>query len=278
MNYLEFTYFISIKSIEKDILIARLAEIGFDSFVDTDNGFQAYIPENHYDKNKTDELNFEFLKKFTSQPEKKFIEDQNWNAEWEKNFDAVFIKEKCCIRAPFHKKPKNIEFDIIIEPKMSFGTAHHETTSMMMELLLKMGVKGKDVLDMGCGTGVLAILTAKMGAKKIMAIDNDEWAFNNTIENIEKNNVSNIETLLGDAALIQGKKFDVIIANINRNILLADIKNYAPCLNNNGYLLMSGFYEKDLELIKKASEQENLKFNNYISKNNWVAVVFEKCN
>jgi len=274
MNYLEFTYYISTEIIEKDILIARLAKIGFDSFVDTETGFQAYVSEKQYDENKTDDLNFEFSKNFKSSPEKKIIEDQNWNAEWEKNFEAVIIKEKCSVRAPFHEKPKNIEFDIIIEPKMSFGTAHHETTSMMIELLLEMDLKYKDVLDMGCGTGVLAILASKIGAKNILAIDNDEWAFNNTIENIEKNNVSNIEILLGDAALLQDKKFDVIIANINRNILLADIKNYAPCLKENGYLLMSGFYEKDLELIKKAAEKVNIKLSNFISKNNWVAVVF----
>lgn len=146
----------------------------------------------------------------------------------------------------------------------------------MIELLLKMNVKGRNILDMGCGTGVLAILVAKMGAKNIVAIDNDEWAFNNTIENIEKNNVSNIETLLGDAALLYRREFDVIIANINRNILLADIKYYAHCLNKNGYLLVSGFYEKDIELIKKAADQESLKFSNYISKNNWVASVFMK--
>ncbi|MBI9038710.1 MAG: 50S ribosomal protein L11 methyltransferase [Bacteroidales bacterium] len=274
MNYIEFTYYISPKSFEKDILIARLAEIGFDSFVDTETGFQAYVSEKQYDENKTEDLNVEFSDNFKSEPVKNIIEDQNWNAEWEKNFEAVIIKEKCSVRAPFHKKPKNIEFDIIIEPKMSFGTAHHETTSLMIELLLGMNIKGLDVLDMGCGTGVLAILASKMGAKNIVAIDNDEWAFNNTIENIEKNNVSNIDVLLGDAALLEDKKFDVIIANINRNILLADIKNYAPCLKENGYLLMSGFFEKDLELIKKAAEKVNIKFSNFISKNNWVAVVF----
>ena len=276
MNYIELTYCIANDSIEKDILIARLAEIGFESFIDTETGFQAYVSEKQYDENKTDELNFEFLNNFKSAPEKKIIEDQNWNAEWEKNFEAVTIKKKCCIRAPFHEKPKNIEFDIIIEPKMSFGTAHHETTSMMIELLLEMDLKDKNVLDMGCGTGVLAILAEKLGAKNILAIDNDEWAYNNTIENIEKNNASNIEVLLGDAALLHDKKFYVIIANINRNILLADIKNYINCLKENGYLLMSGFYEKDLELIRKAAEKENLKLSNFISKNDWVACVFKK--
>ncbi len=276
MDYIEINFNIEPLIPFRDILIAELAEIGFESFEESENGLLAYIQESIFKQKKLADLSIlsnDLVKiKYTS----KQIPDQNWNAVWESNYDAVLIDNRCYIRAPFHSSKADVEFELLIEPKMSFGTAHHETTSNMISLLLQEDVSGKSFLDMGCGTGVLAILAHKKGAKEITAIDNDEWAYNNTLDNIAKNNADSIEVYEGNASRLVGKSFDVIFANINKNILLADMEAYAQCLNKKGQLFMSGFYENDLEDIKAKAEQLGFIYQKHLIKNNWIAVKFDK--
>jgi len=276
MDYIEIDFIISPLEQGSDILIAQLSELGFESFVNTDDGVQAYIPASLFDEKQL--INLSVLndkQSFNITYSIKQIPAQNWNALWESNFEPVVIANRCYVRAPFHPSNTNYEFELIIEPKMSFGTAHHETTSLVIQLMLEMDIKNKTLLDMGCGTGILAILAYKKGATNIVAIDNDEWAFENTKENIERNN-SVIETLLGDAKLIENLKFDIVLANINRNILLNDISIYSKSINEKGTLIMSGFYEADLPIIKETSKLNGLVYQKHLVNNNWVAVYFTK--
>ena len=201
------------------------------------------------------------------------IEQTNWNEEWEKNFNPIVVDDVCSVRAPFHEKP-NTEYDIIIEPKMSFGTGHHETTHMMIQHILKNDFTNKSVLDMGCGTGVLAILAEIKGAKPIDAVDYDNWCYLNSLENVERNNCKNITVIEGDASVLKGKKYDIIIANINRNILLNDMETYVSCLNKGGLLFLSGFYNDDIPVIQEECEKHMLKFEEKLERNHWVALKF----
>ncbi|MCC7331197.1 MAG: 50S ribosomal protein L11 methyltransferase [Flavobacteriales bacterium] len=269
MNYIELS--IEVTPIEpgRDILIAELAEIGFESFVEFELGVNAYIQESLFNEDEMKQL-FSFnSSEFKVSYHQNRIEDQNWNEVWEKNFEPINVNQQCYIRAPFHEKKSNIEYDIVIEPKMSFGTGHHETTYLMIEELLKMEVKSKKILDMGCGTGVLAILTEKLGASEIVAIDIDEWAYENTVENIKTNNCSKIKPLLGGAECIAPHKFDIVIANINRNILTKDMDKYADSLCSNGHLLLSGFFDSDTELLINHAEKLQLKIKSKSIKNEW---------
>ncbi|MDG3583772.1 50S ribosomal protein L11 methyltransferase [Galbibacter pacificus] len=271
--YLEYTFSVNPAEPGNEILIAELGYAGFESFVENEEGVVAYIQKNEWtpDVLETVEIikNESFKVNFTY----KEIAQQNWNAEWEKNFHPIEVDGLCTVRAPFHEKPST-KYDIIIEPKMSFGTGHHETTHMMIQFLLKNNLQGKKVLDMGCGTGVLAILAEKEGATNIDAIDIDRWCFENAVENITRNNCEHIKVYEGDASLLNNKNYDVIIANINRNILLEDIPIYISCLNNDGILLLSGFYKDDIPKIKDRCEQFSLKFVENLEKNHWVAVKF----
>lgn len=257
-----------------ELLTAVLGELGFESFVEEDDKLLAYIPSNQFDPSiLNNELignvgNFQYLWNV--------IPERNWNAVWEENFQPVTIDGRCFIRAPFHPANPDIEYEIIIEPKMSFGTAHHETTAMMIRYLLESDIAGKKVLDMGSGTGVLAILAAMKGSTDITAIDIDEWAYNNAIENVQRNNKEYINVLLGDASVLNDQEFNVIIANINRNILLNDIPVYAGCLTQNGQLLLSGFYIDDLDAIKECAQSVGLVFVSNKEENRWVAACFEK--
>ncbi|MGB8703569.1 MAG: 50S ribosomal protein L11 methyltransferase [Gillisia sp.] len=275
MKYLEFNFTVSPFIPGSEILIAELGEIGFESFVETEDGLQAYILAEEYKDELFSEIQIfsssEFEISFTS----KEIEQVNWNSEWEKNFSPIQVEQKCSVRAPFHPKPET-EYDIVIEPKMSFGTGHHATTHMMLQLILKNEWQGKKVLDMGCGTGVLAILAQMKGAKHIDAIDIDNWCYLNTLENVERNNCSKIDVFEGDASLLEGRKYDRIIANINRNILLNDIKTYAECLLPSGEIFLSGFYTDDVSFIEESCNQNGLFLKDSLERENWVALNFAK--
>jgi len=206
-----------------DVLISLLAESGFESFTENENGtISAFIQSPLYTTALTTRLSSDEFTEFLDSFHAEHIADQNWNAVWESQYDPVLIDNSCMVRAPFHPQQAGVEFDIVIMPKMSFGTAHHETTKQMIQYLLSVQVTGKSLLDMGSGTAVLAILARMKGASPVTAIDNDEWAFNNAVENVQSNNFADIEVLLGDASLLEGKKYDIILANINRNILLSN--------------------------------------------------------
>lgn len=258
-----------------EILTAVLGELGFESFTEDDETLLAYIPSNSFSPSVLDNsLLSDFNKEFEFSWNQ--IPDQNWNKVWEENFQPVTINGECHIRAPFHPFNHQVQYEIIIEPKMSFGTAHHETTAGMIKHLLATELTGKTVLDMGCGTGILAILAAKKGASSVTAIDNDEWAYNNTLENTERNNTPGINVLLGDASLLKDQQFDIILANINRNILLNDIPAYSECLQVNGLLFLSGFYLEDLPAIIERAKDSGFEYQSHLEQNRWVAASFRK--
>ncbi|MCB4808179.1 50S ribosomal protein L11 methyltransferase [Tamlana sp. 62-3] len=256
-----------------EILIAELGYAGFESFVETEEGVTAYIQKEEWNQSILEDIQIlnsdEFEISFTFEE----IEQTNWNAEWEKNFNPIVVDDACAVRAPFHEK-FNVEYDIVIEPKMSFGTGHHETTHMMIQHILKNDFKDKSVLDMGCGTGVLAILAEKKGAKPIDAIDYDNWCYLNSLENVERNNCEHITVIEGDASVLGKNKYDIVIANINRNILLQDMATYVSCLNKGGMLFLSGFYNDDIPIIKEACKNLMLNFEEKLERNNWVALKF----
>jgi len=271
--YIGYAFEVSPREPGTEILIAELGYAGFESFVENEVGVIAYIQKPDWNATILDDIyvlkNDEFVITYTTEE----IEQVNWNKEWEKNFNPIIVANKCSVRAPFHEKP-NTEYDIIIEPKMSFGTGHHETTHMMLQHILELNCTNKTVLDMGCGTGVLAILAEMRGAKKLDAIDIDNWCYLNTTENVQRNNCTKITAFEGDASLLVAKKYDIIIANINRNILLNDIEKYVSCLTENATLLLSGFYVEDISLITKKCNEFDLKFVSNFERNNWVAVKF----
>lgn len=256
-----------------DILIAELGEVGFESFVETEEGLSAYIQKEDWNENILEDIQILNSKEIEIHYTFEEIEQTNWNIEWEKNFNPIIVDDVCTVRAPFHEKPNTI-YDIVIEPKMSFGTGHHETTYMMIQHILKNDFTNKSVLDMGCGTGILAILAEMKGAKPIDAIDYDNWCYLNSLENVDRNDCKHITVLEGDARLLKNRSYDIIIANINRNILLNDINVYVGCLNKNGLLFLSGFYRDDISSIEEECNKYNLKLVEFIEENNWVALKF----
>lgn len=274
MNYKEIIFdFSPADEYVFDILASYLGEIGFESFQESENGFIAWIPEEAFDEELLINLlhNFPYATGIVYQINT--VNQQNWNEEWEKHyFEPIIIDDACVVKSSFHTNVPDCTFNIIIDPKMSFGTGHHETTSLMMSWLLSMDLKDKSLLDMGCGTAVLAILAAKKGANPVSAIDIDAWCIENSLENISKNGVDFIRVFRGDASVLGKESFDVILANINRNILLEDISTYKKCLNPGGVLFMSGFYKEDIDLIEKESVRNGLILTDYKEKNNWVAV------
>ena len=273
--YIEYQFKINPKEPATEILIAELGNLNFESFVETEEGLTAYIQKEDWHTNLLDEVFILQSKEFNIVAEYSEIAQTNWNAEWEKNFNPIIVDDLVSIRAPFHNNP-NVKYDIVIEPKMSFGTGHHETTHMMVQHLLQLKLENKKVLDMGCGTGILAIFAEMKGAKPIDAIDIDNWCYLNSIENAERNNCNSISVYEGDASLLNNKNYDVIIANINRNILLNDIKIYANCLSSGGILLLSGFYKEDFTIINKEAENQKLKLDGELIKNNWMSLKFVK--
>lgn len=274
-NYIEYDFTIKPLGVASEILVAELAEYGFESFVDSDRGLLAYIQEDLWNESILEDVSILQSSEFDISYTFKTIEQVNWNEEWEKNFDPIVVEDICTVRAPFHQQPTT-DYDIIIEPKMSFGTGHHETTYMMLQFLLNTDLQGKKVLDMGCGTSVLAIMSEKRGAIDITAIDVDNWCVENSLENLQRNDCKYIEVKLGDASLLDGQEYDVIIANINRNILLADIAQYAKSLRNEGLLFLSGFYKEDMPSIIEECDRNGLRFIKNLERNNWVALEFKK--
>ena len=256
-----------------EILIAELGYAGFESFVETEEGVSAYIQKEEWNEHILEDIYILSSDEFKISYTFEDIEQVNWNEEWEKNFNPIVVDEICSVRAPFHEKPET-EYDIVIEPKMSFGTGHHETTHMMIQHILKNDFKDKSVLDMGCGTGVLAILAEMKGANPIDAIDYDNWCYLNSLENVERNNCKHITVLEGDASLLKTQKYDTIIANINRNILLNDMASYIKCLNSKGTLFVSGFYNDDIAVIEEECNKYGLTRVESLERNNWVALKF----
>lgn len=257
-----------------ELMMAQMGELGFESFVENETGFEGYIPFENYSDGLMAQLDpvFEGVR-FTYSLEQ--IADQNWNKVWEENFfQPILIGNDCWVRSPFHAPREGVRYDILIEPKMSFGTGHHETTSLMMEFILDLRLDGKSVLDMGCGTGILGILAAKHGASKVRGIDIDEWCYHNTLENIEINHINAMTVEVGDASVLGPEKYDVVLANINRNILLHDMSHYANALQPGGVLIMSGFYEQDLPLIHQEAVVNHLEKILSRNNNNWVAVAY----
>lgn len=278
MTYLEFKFSTTpCNETVNDVLAALLGEVGFESFVEWEGGLMAYIPSATFDehnlKSSLDEFPVEDVKIDYSYTE---MEDKDWNEEWEKNFfQPIVIGNRCVIHSTFHHDVPRAEYDIVINPQMAFGTGHHETTSLIIEELLDSDLKDKSLLDMGCGTSILAILARMRGAKPCTAIDIDEWCVRNSIENIELNRVTDIAVSQGDASALAGKgPFDVVIANINRNILLNDMKRYVACMHPGSELYMSGFYVDDIPVIRQEAEKNGLRFVEHKEKNRWAAVKF----
>ncbi len=261
----------------RDVLNAQLAEIGFDSFVETETGFDAFIPANLYTEESLNEVLEDFSGDFSFEIQSEFIADQNWNKEWEKNyFKPLMIGGECLIRAPFHTEYPEAKYEIVIEPNMAFGTGNHETTASIIALILQNDLTGKTILDMGCGTGILGILASMKGARQITAIDIDKWSYEGTRENAALNNITNINAKQGDAGLLGNEKFDLIFANIHKNVLLNDMEAYNAVLNAGGTLIMSGFYTEDIKDIRTKAESLGMKDAGFVEKNNWVAHSFIK--
>ena len=260
-----------------EILIAQLSQLGFDSFLENNDGISAYIDSSVLSNVKVQDIQILNSTEFNISFESNNVKKQNWNIKWESNFDPIYVDKICCVRAPFHKK-SNFKYDLVIEPKMSFGTGHHETTSMMISFILANSFYNSSVCDIGSGTAVLAILAEKRGANRIDAIDIDNWCYLNSIENIKRNNSENINVYEGEVEKLIHFKYDNIFANINLNVLLADIPIYSKMLNKDGVLYLSGFYKKDINSIEKVAEISNLSLVDSKVKNQWVALKFTKIN
>ena len=269
MNYVEVSFLLDPILPAREVLMAELAELGFESFVESEEGLTAYIQQPDWNEGLLEGLMTSSIPDLKISWEVKTIEATNWNAEWEKSFDPISVDGACLIRAPFHEIQGDYKFVITIEPKMSFGTGHHATTHLIISEMLQMEWEGLDVLDMGSGTAVLAILAEKMGARDIDAIDIDEWAFENAEENAKRNDCSKIRCLLGGAELLGDKKYDIILANINRNILLRDMNLYRAVLKDGGKILFSGFYEQDVVELEKVATPLGLKIQNKRLMNEW---------
>ncbi len=278
MNYKEYSFILKgHQDFHQDLLINSLSEIGFDTFEDIDEGFKAYIPEDEIIEEKISEIFRQYSSMFTLSFEIRTIPHQNWNEVWESNFEPLKINERCYVRATFHEPHPEYEFEIIVDPKMAFGTGHHQTTFLMMKLMMETDFKGKKVLDMGCGTGILAILASHLGAGDVVAIDYDQICVESTIENSDLNKVINIKPLYGSKEAIPDEQFDIILANINRNILIDQIERYSAVLSPNGIIFFSGFYEDpDLKIITEKSNTSGLDYVIHDKKDNWVAAKFNR--
>lgn len=279
MKYLEFSFrTMPCTETVNDVLSAVLGGAGFESFVEQPDGINAYIQKDLYDEEAFKEAITNFpLPDTRIEYSCQEAEDKDWNEEWEKNFfQPIIIGDRCVIHSTFHQDVPQAEYDIVINPQMAFGTGHHETTSLIISELLDNDLQGKSLLDMGCGTSILAILARMRGAAPCTAIDIDEWCVRNSLENISLNSVDCIDVFQGDASSLEGKgPFDVIIANINRNILLNDLPQYVRCMHPGSELYMSGFYIDDIPVIQAEAERNGLRLVHHREKNRWAAVKFE---
>ena len=279
MNYYELKLTIEPNTeVNRDIIASLLAEIGFESFIESENGIDAYISEKLYSEEQLSDVLDTFpIPDVQIKQHVEYIKSKDWNEEWEKNFfQPIIIDNQVVIHSSFHQNIPQLPYDIVINPKMAFGTGHHSTTSLMVSYLLELDLENKSFLDMGCGTAILAILARMKNANPVTAIDIDEWAYENSAENVLLNHTEDIEIKLGDVSLLGKDKYDFIFANINRNILLADISVYVSCLFRGASLYMSGFYQEDIEAIRNECEKHNLKFISFKEKANWSAVHFLK--
>jgi len=275
MDYIEVTLS-NFGNFDPEIILARMSGLGFESFSETDDAMQGYIREESWNESEVEEFLQQIKTGHGIQYTIRKIPVQNWNALWESAYEPVTVAGKCQVRAPFHPPVTGMQYDLVIEPKMSFGTAHHETTSLMLEMMMLEELKDKRVLDMGCGTGVLAILAHKMQAAEVVAVDNDDWAYANAPENAAANDAAAIQVIKGDASAIPLPEYDLIVANINRNVLLNDIPVYARFLKPHGVLLLSGFYSGDLDLINEAARDAGLQYFSHKTANNWIGAKFVK--
>jgi ribosomal protein L11 methyltransferase len=264
--------------IHRDVLASLLVDIGFESFMETDKGLEAFITEKNYSGEAISKILGNFpLPDVQFQYDVEFVKGMDWNEEWEKNFfQPIIIDNEVIIHSSFHRDIPALPYDIVIDPKMAFGTGHHATTSLMVSYLLEQDLQNRSVLDMGCGTAVLAILASKRGANPVRAIDNDEWAYENSLENIRLNHTRSIQVALGDAGLLGKVNYDIIFANINRNILLNDIPTYVQSMYPEASLFMSGFYIEDREVVTKECKKQGLSFISSKEKSNWMAMHFKK--
>jgi len=261
----------------KDILIAETGELGFDSMIETETGFNAYIEEESFEEHGLSYLENKYGEPAGLKWEIAKVVRKNWNEEWEKNFHPVILDGKCAVRASFHTPISSVPHEIIINPKMSFGTGHHETTSLMVRHQLDIDHRGKKVLDCGCGTGILSILASKLNATSVTGYDIDEWAVENSEGNARLNDIEDIKFLQGKIRSLElPGKYDLVLANINKNILLDEIKEYARYIEKEGLLVLSGFYSEDLQDIRKETTNNKLKFLRSETLNNWVGGVFVK--
>ncbi|MBI3134416.1 MAG: 50S ribosomal protein L11 methyltransferase [Bacteroidetes bacterium] len=273
MKYIELS--VDLKEVDpwRDILVAELAETGFESFVETNSGFLGYIQESLYQKAMLETLT---QNENVAACSIKTIEEQNWNAEWEKNFDPVFVENKLAIIAPFHERPSGFEQVITIMPKMSFGTGHHQTTWLVSQALFELRLTGKNILDMGTGTGILAILAEKLGAASVFAPDIDEWSYLNALENCETNNCKNITVVQGGDEVLPGKIFHIILANINKNVLIKHFSVYSSSLHSGGLLLISGFFETDQADLVREAASHGLVFDKINTREGWAIIHLRK--
>ncbi|MDF2479483.1 MAG: ribosomal protein methyltransferase [Sphingobacterium sp.] len=278
MKYIEVIFqMLSGEEWQKDLLVSDLADIGFDTFEDTESGFAAYIPAANLDLQALETLMLNLDEGLEVDYNVQEIENQNWNKLWESNFNPIEVGGQCYVRATFHDAKPDFPYEIIIDPKMSFGTGHHQTTSMMLQYILENDFEGKQVLDMGCGTGILAILASKKGAESVLAVDYDDICVESVAENTALNNVNNISTRCGSFEVLKDRVFDSILANINRNILLEQLPQYALSINKNGALYLSGFYEQeDLAILHDAAVSSGFEFVSKKVLNNWCAAKFVK--